>query len=105
MRRWQTGDMLSIISLALIVIRGIILAGWEAVQTVGIYSSQFNDVMMQMTVMVMKLAPYSVFCLTARHFPALVLTRSCPFLSIWQELAIASHTGLVVYMAIRVLQG
>ena len=56
-RALADGDMLSIILFALIV--GIILAGLgEAVQTVGNLFSQFNDVMMQMTVMVMKLAPY-----------------------------------------------
>ena len=66
-RALADGDMLSIILFALIV--GIILAGLgEAVQTVGNLFSQFNDVMMQMTVMVMKLAPYGVFCLTARTF-------------------------------------
>ena len=79
MRALADGDMLSIILFALIV--GIILAGLgEAVQTVGNLFSQFNDVMMQMTVMVMKLAPYGVFCLTARTFSGIGFDAFLPLL-------------------------
>ena len=50
-----SGHMLSIILFALFV--GIILAGLgESAETVGNFFGQFNDVMMQMTVMVMKLS-------------------------------------------------
>ena len=42
--------------------------------------SQFNDVMMQMTVMVMKLAPYGVFCLTARTFSGIGFDAFLPLL-------------------------
>ena len=84
MRALADGDMLSIILFALIV--GIILAGLgEAVQTVGNLFSQFNDVMMQMTVMVMKLAPYGVFCLTARTFSGIGFDAFLPLLKYMAE--------------------
>ena len=61
------GEMLQIILFALIV--GVILAKLgERAETVGSFFSQFNDVMMEMTMMVMSLAPIGVFCLIARTF-------------------------------------
>ena len=99
-RALADGDMLSIILFALIV--GIILAGLgEAVQTVGNLFSQFNDVMMQMTVMVMKLAPYGVFCLTARTFSGIGFDAFLPLLKYMAGVMTAlAIQGLVVYMAI-----
>ena len=62
-----SGEMLQIIVFALSI--GVILAKLgERAETVANFFSQFNDVMMEMTTMVMKLAPYGVFCLTARTF-------------------------------------
>lgn len=62
-----SGSMLQIIVFALIV--GIILAKLgERAETVGNFFSQFNDIMMEMTMMVMSLAPIGVFCLIARTF-------------------------------------
>lgn len=62
-----TGNMLQIIVFALIV--GIILAKLgERTETVGNFFSQFNDIMMEMTMMVMSLAPVGVFCLISRTF-------------------------------------
>lgn len=62
-----TGNMLQIIVFALIV--GIILAKLgEQTDTVGKFINQFNDIMMEMTMMVMSLAPIGVFCLIARTF-------------------------------------
>ena len=60
--------MLQIVVFALIV--GIILAKLgERTETVGNFFSQFNDIMMEMTMMmVMSLAPVGVFCLIARTF-------------------------------------
>lgn len=94
------GDMLSIILFALIV--GIILAGLgESAETVGNLFSQFNDVMMQMTVMVMKLAPYGVFCLTARTFSGIGFDAFLPLLKYMAGvMAALALQGLVVYMAI-----
>lgn len=99
-RALADGDMLSIILFALVV--GIILAGLgEAAETVGNLFSQFNDVMMQMTVMVMKLAPYGVFCLTARTFSGIGFDAFLPLLKYMAGVMTAlAIQGLVVYMAI-----
>lgn len=73
------GEMLPIILFALIV--GVILAGLgESGETVGNFFSQFNDVMMQMTVIVMKLAPYGVFCLIAKTFSGIGFDAFLPLL-------------------------
>ena len=62
-----SGNMLQIIVFALII--GVILAKLgERAETVANFFSQFNDVMMEMTMMVMSLAPIGVFCLIARTF-------------------------------------
>ena len=101
-----SGDMLSIILFALFV--GVILAGLgESGETVGNFFSQFNDVMMQMTVMVMKLAPYGVFCLTARTFSGIGFDAFVPLLKYMAGVMIAlAIQCLVVYMVIlRVFTG
>lgn len=61
------GDMLPVIVFALFV--GIMLAklGNKA-STVSNFFSQFNDVMMEMTMSIMKVAPVGVFCLIAKTF-------------------------------------
>lgn len=61
------GDMLPVIVFALFV--GIMLAklGNKA-STVSNFFSQFNDVMMEMTMSIMKVAPIGVFCLIAKTF-------------------------------------
>lgn len=94
------GDMLPIILFALIV--GIILANLgENVETVGNFFSQFNDVMMQMTVMVMKLAPYGVFCLIAKTFSGIGFDAFLPLLKyMLGVLAALAVQLLVVYMAL-----
>lgn len=94
------GDMLPIILFALLV--GIILAGLgENAETVGNFFSQFNDVMMQMTVIVMKLAPYGVFCLTARTFSGIGFDAFVPLLKYMAGVIIAlAIQCLVVYMVI-----
>ena len=61
------GEMLQVIVFALIV--GVILAKLgDRADTVTNFFSQFNDIMMEMTMMVMSLAPIGVFCLIARTF-------------------------------------
>lgn len=61
------GDMLQIIVFALFV--GVLLAKrGEKADTVAQFISQFNDLMMDMTMAVMKVAPIGVFCLIARTF-------------------------------------
>ena len=97
-----SGDMLPIILFALIV--GIILAKLgESVETVGNFFSQFNDVMMEMTTMVMKLAPYGVFCLIAKTFSgigfdALALAVQC--LVVYMVM-LKGFTGLSPFLFIR----
>ena len=60
-----SGEMLQIIVFALII--GVILAKLgERAETVSNFISQFNDIMMEMTMMVMSLAPIGVFSLIAR---------------------------------------
>ena len=74
-----TGDMLPIIVFALFV--GIMLAklGSRA-STVANFFSEFNDVMMEMTMAVMKVAPIGVFCLIARTFANLGFSAFLPML-------------------------
>ena len=51
------------------VIVGVILAKMgERAETVANFFSQFNDIMMEMTMMIMSLAPIGVFCLISRTF-------------------------------------
>ena len=72
-----SGEMLQIILFALIV--GIILAKLgERAETVGSFFSQFNDVMMEMTMMVMALAPVGVFCLISRTFATIGFSAFLP---------------------------
>ena len=62
-----SGEMLQIIVFALII--GVILAKLgERAETVSNFISQFNDIMMEMTMMIMALAPIGVFCLISRTF-------------------------------------
>lgn len=61
------GEMLQVIVFALVV--GVILAKLgERAEVVANFISQFNDIMMEMTMMVMSLAPIGVFSLIARTF-------------------------------------
>ena len=71
------GNMLQIIVFALIV--GVILAKLgEKTETVANFFSQFNDVMMEMTMMVMSLAPIGVFCLISRTFAGIGFSAFLP---------------------------
>ena len=82
-----SGEMLPIILFALII--GVILAHrGEKADTVSSFFSQFNDIMMDMTMGVMKLAPVGVFCLIARTFAGLGLDAFLPL------------QGLVVYQVL-----
>ena len=72
-----SGNMLQIIVFALIV--GVILAKLgEKTETVANFFSQFNDVMMEMTMMVMRLAPIGVFCLISRTFAGIGFSAFLP---------------------------
>ncbi|MDO4173570.1 MAG: dicarboxylate/amino acid:cation symporter [Eubacteriales bacterium] len=73
------GDMLPIIVFALFV--GILLAkmGSKA-STVSNFFSQFNDLMMEMTMAIMKVAPIGVFCLIAKTFSEIGFSAFVPML-------------------------
>ena len=95
-----SGEMLPIILFALII--GVILAHrGEKADTVSSFFSQFNDIMMDMTMGVMKLAPVGVFCLIARTFAGLGLDAFLPLLKYMLAVffALALH-GLVVYQVL-----
>ena len=63
----SSGNMLQIIFFAILI--GIILAMLgEKTKTVAKFFEEFNDVMMKMTMIVMKAAPVGVFCLIATTF-------------------------------------
>ena len=71
------GNMLQIILFALIV--GVILAKLgERTETVGNFFSQFNDIMMEMTMMVMSLATIGVFCLISKTFAGIGFSAFLP---------------------------
>lgn len=71
------GSMLQIIVFALII--GVILAKLgEKTETVANFFSQFNDIMMEMTMMVMSLAPIGVFCLISRTFAGIGFSAFLP---------------------------
>lgn len=71
------GNMLQIILFALIV--GIILAKLgERTEIVGNFFSQFNDIMMEMTMMVMSFAPIGVFCLISKTFAGIGFSAFLP---------------------------
>lgn len=71
------GNMLQIILFALII--GIILAKLgEKAETVSNFFAQFNEVMMEMTNIVMLVAPVGVFCLIARTFAGIGFSGFVP---------------------------
>lgn len=73
------GDMLPIIVFALFV--GVMLAKLgHKTEVVANFFSQFNDIMMEMTNTVMKLAPVGVFCLIARTFATVGFSAFVPMI-------------------------
>lgn len=73
--------MLQVIFFALVL--GVILAKLgDSADTVSALFSQGNDIMMEMTMMVMSVAPVGVFCLIAKTFLLLVLMLSYLYLNI-----------------------
>lgn len=83
-----SGDMLPIIVFALFV--GVMLAklGSKAA-TVANFFSEFNDVMMEMTMAIMKIAPIGVFCLIARTFATLGFSAFKPMIKYMGSVTIA----------------
>ena len=97
------GDMLQIIIFAVIV--GLLIAGMEdRMETLGNIITEMNDLMMSMTMAVMKLAPIGVFFLIARTFSSLgydvILSMLSYMLSVVLGLAFQL---LIVYMLLLTL--
>ena len=91
------GDMLPIIVFALFV--GIMLAklGTRG-SVVANFFSQFNDIMMEMTMAIMKIAPIGVFCLIARTFATVGFSAFAPMLKYMGNVTLAlAIQCLVVY--------
>lgn len=95
-----SGSMLQIIVFALII--GVILAKLgDRAETVSNFFGQFNDIMMEMTMMVMSLAPVGVFCLISRIFANIGFSAFLPLgkYMIGVLLALALQC-LVVYLGL-----
>lgn len=72
-----TGNMLQIILFALLV--GLILAKLQdKVQLITNFFQQGNDIMMEMTMIIMRAAPIGVFCLIAKTFSELGFSAMVP---------------------------
>jgi Na+/H+-dicarboxylate symporter len=97
------GTMLQIILFALIV--GVLLAKMgERAELITNFFNQCNDLMMEMTNLVMKLAPIGVFCMIARTFANLGFDAFIPLLKYMGSVV----TGLgiqcfIVYMLLLIL--
>ncbi|MGN1032299.1 MAG: dicarboxylate/amino acid:cation symporter [Intestinibacter sp.] len=92
------GNMLQIILFALIV--GILIAkmGERADLLLKIFT-QFNDLMMEMTVLVMKVAPIGVFCLISKNFANIGFDAFLPMLKYMGSVFLALGIQcFVVYM-------
>ena len=100
------GEMLQIIFFALIV--GIILAKLkDKAQLVSNFFQQGNDIMMEMTMMIMKIAPIGVFCLVGRTFSELGFSAMVPMFKymITVVLALAIQCYGVYMIMLRVFAG
>ena len=98
--------MLQIIVFALIV--GIILAKLkDKAQLVSNFFQQGNDIMMEMTMMIMKIAPIGVFCLVGRTFSELGFSAMVPMFKymITVVLALAIQCYGVYMIMLRVFAG
>lgn len=94
------GNMLQIIFFALII--GIILAKLgDKVETVSNFFNQFNDIMMEMTMIVMKFAPIGVFCLISKTFANIGFDAFAPLLKYMLSVFIALGIQcFIVYLAL-----
>lgn len=91
-RALMEGTMLQVILFALIL--GILLAKMgDQAETVKNFFGQFNDIMMEMTMLIMKAAPIGVFCLIARTFSGLGFEAFFPMLKYM--------TGVLLALAVQ----
>lgn len=100
------GNMLQVILFALII--GIILAKLgDRTATVAKFFQEFNDIMMEMTMMVMKFAPVGVFCLIAKTFAGIGFDAFLPLLKYMMGvlLALAVQCFIVYMIMLKVMTG
>lgn len=92
------GTMLQVIVFALII--GVLFAKMgERAELLFNFASQCNDLMMEMTMLVMKAAPIGVFCLIAKTFSGLGLEAILPLLKyVISVIAALAVQCLGVYM-------
>ena len=97
------GDMLPVIVFALFT--GILLASMgNRVSTVANFFSQFNDIMMEMTTAVMKVAPVGVFCLIAKTFAGIGFEAFVPMFKVLGSVILAlALQCFVVYQVLLFL--
>ncbi len=97
------GTMLQVILFALIV--GVLLAKMgERANLVANFISQCNDLMMEMTIMVMNLAPIGVFCMIARTFSNLGFDAFVPLLKYMVSVVVGLGVQcFVVYMVLLMI--
>lgn len=97
------GTMLQIILFALLV--GVLLAKMgERAELISNFLSQCNDLMMEMTNLVMGLAPIGVFCMIARTFSNLGFEAFIPLLKYMGSVLLGlAGQCLVVYMLLLVV--
>lgn len=97
------GTMLQVILFALVV--GVLLAKMgERAELIANFLNQCNDLMMEMTNLVMGLAPIGVFCMIARTFSNLGFEAFIPLLKYMGSVLLGLGVQcLVVYMVLLVL--
>lgn len=89
------GNMLQLILFALLV--GILLAKMgERAELISNFFNQCNDLMMEMTNMVMKLAPIGVFCMIAKTFSGLGFDAFVPLLKYMFAVVLGLAVQLVI---------
>lgn len=93
------GNMLQIIFFALVL--GVLLAKMgDRVDVVKNFFSEFNDIMMEMTIFVMSLAPFGVFCLIAKTFAGIGFDAFVPLLKYMGAVMLALLIQcFIVYLA------
>ena len=96
-------NMLQLIFFALFV--GVLIAKMgERAEIVANFFAQFNDLMMEMTMAVMKLAPIGVFCMIAKTFSGLGFGAFVPLLKYMGSVTFALFVQCFgVYMLLLVL--
>jgi Na+/H+-dicarboxylate symporter len=100
------GEMLQIIVFSIVFGIALTMAG-EKGQRISNFFNSANDVVMQMVIIIMKIAPYGVFCLLAKTFSELgfdvIMPLAAYFFTVIAALAI--HFAVVYGLIIWVFTG